>query len=467
VPDAQSPSVPEHEISGRIVLIVTTFSAFLAPFMASAVNLALPSIASDFSLNAIALSWVASSYLLTSAISLVPLGQIADRRGRKVVFKAGVVGYAIASTLCGISSWGWFLICARILQGAAAAMMFGTSTAILVSAFPANERGRVIGINVAAVYAGLSLGPVIGGFMVQSLGWRSIFLANAVFCIPLFLMLRRLGSDAVVPSDKPFDRTGSVMYAVALFLFMYGLSTVPSATGVVCLGAGIVSMVGFFTWEHREAFPVFPIDLFVKVRVFRYSAIAALINYGATAATGFLLSLYLQHIKGLGPRQAGLVLLTQPLIQTIVSPVSGKLSDKIEPQLVASVGMGCTAVGLALLSTIGMETGYFFLVGTLVLLGFGFALFSSPNTNALMSSVDRPRYGIASSTVATMRLTGQLFSIGAASLMFALILGPVRISPDVYPQLLRSIDLAFLLFALLCAVGILPSLSRGKLRESP
>lgn len=195
-----------------------------------------------------------------------------------------------------------------------------------------------------------------------------------------------------------------------------------------------------------------------------FSNLAALINYSATAAVAFLLSLYLQYIKGRRPQAAGLILVSQPIIMAIFSPLAGRLSDKIEPRLVASTGMALTVVGLAWLIFLTENTPIAWLIANLVLLGLGFALFSSPNTNAVMSSVDKKFYGVVSATLATMRLLGQMFSMGIAMLIFAVIIGKVQITPDKYEAFLRSCQIAFAIFAMFCLAGIFASLARGKLR---
>ena len=208
--------------------------------------------------------------------------------------------------------------------------------------------------------------------------------------------------------------------------------------------------------------PVLDISLFVDNIVFRYSNLAALINYSATFAVTFLLSIYLQYIKGFTPEHAGLILVTQPIMQIIFSPLAGSLSDKAEPRVVASAGMAATAAGLVLLAFLGPNTALVFIVITLVVLGIGFGFFSSPNMNAVMSSVEKRFYGVASGTVGTMRLTGQMLSMGVAMLLFALYLGRVQITPEYYPIFLKCMKKAFVIFAALCFLGIIASIARGK-----
>jgi MFS family permease len=205
-------------------------------------------------------------------------------------------------------------------------------------------------------------------------------------------------------------------------------------------------------------------NLFRSNTVFVFSNLAALINYSATFAVSFLLSLYLQYIKGLSPQNAGLILVSQPIMQALFSPSAGRLSDRIESRIVASAGMALTVIGLLLLTLLNEETALVFIIVSLMLLGFGFALFSSPNTNAIMSSVEKRFYGVASATLGTMRLIGQTLSMGIAMLIFAIHIGKVQITPEYYAPFLTSTQTAFVVFAVLCFGGIFASLARGNVR---
>jgi MFS family permease len=209
------------------------------------------------------------------------------------------------------------------------------------------------------------------------------------------------------------------------------------------------------------------INLFRGNRAFTFSNIAAFINFSATYAVTFLMSLYLQYIKGLSPEEAGLIIIASPIVQAIFSPIAGRLSDRIEPRKVAAIGMAVTMVGLFPFIFIDKSTSNMVVVGTLGLLGFGLSIFSSPNTKAVMSSVDRRLYGVASSALGTMRLTGQMFSMGVTMIIFALRIGRLEIVSAVYPALLSSIKFAFVIFSLLCLVGIFASLASSRAENNP
>lgn len=448
------------------VLFVTTLSSFLTPFMASSVNIALPSIETEFPMDAVLLSWVATSFLLASAVFLVPFGRIADIYGRKKIFEYGMLIFTVASFLSAISTSAVMLILFRVLQGLGGAMIFATGIAMITSVFPKEERGKALGINVTAVYIGLSLGPFIGGFLTQHFGWRSIFIATIPMGLIIIVFIRwKIGEWAETKKEK-FDLTGSVLYSLTLIAIMYGFSLLPAMQGVWLILFGVFGFLGFVRWEMKVNNPVFDIALFRNNPGFTFSNLAALINYSATFAVTFLLSLYLQYIKELSPQNAGLILVFQPVVMAIFSPFAGRLSDKIEPRIVASIGMALTATGLFLFTFLTPETSLTFIVASLIILGFGFALFSSPNTNAIMSSVEKEFYGVASATLGTMRLIGQMLSMGIAMLIFAIYIGKVQITPEYHLQFMEGVKTAFIIFAALCFFGIFASLSRGNMRSS-
>ncbi len=449
----------------KYVLIAATLGSFLAPFMGSAVIVALPSIGAELEMGAVSLTWVATSYLLASTIFLVPFGRLADIYGRKKVFTTGIVLYTLATLLCALSYSATQLILFRVAQGMGSAMVFGTGVAILSSAFPVGERGSALGIHVAAIYLGLSLGPFIGGILTEHFGWRSLFAANVplgLFVISLIVW--KVKGEWATAKGETFDLTGSVIYGLMLVAVMYGFSLLPSIPGAGFVLLGLLALVAFIRWETRIESPVLDIELFRTSPIFAFSNLAALINYSATFGVSFLLSLYLQYIKGLSPQDAGLILVCQPVVQATFSPLAGRLSDKYEPRLMASAGMALTTVGLSGFALLSNETPLTFIIIGLVLFGFGFALFSSPNTNAVMSSVDKKSFGVASATLATMRQIGMMLSMGITMLLFALYIGRGEITPETHDLFLKSAKVAFTVFACLCFGGIFASLARGKVR---
>ncbi|MGQ9678661.1 MAG: MFS transporter [bacterium] len=438
-------------------------SSFLTPFMSSSINIALPTLARELNLDAVSLSWIANISLLSAGVFLVPLGRLADILGRRLIFAYGLGLYSVASLLGMVTGSSWLLLLARFLQGVGGAMIFGTGVAILTSVFPATEKGFALGINTAMVYAGLSLGPFLGGILTQHFSWRAVFAANLPLSLgALLLVIFALKDEWADARGARFDFAGSLIYGAGVLLLMFGFTRLPGSDAVLLIVTGLVALISFGLLELKLASPVFPLRLFKGNPIFTFSNLAALINYAATAAISFLLSLYLQYVKNLNAQSTGLILVSQPLIMALFSPLAGRVSDRIEPRLIASIGMSISALGLFLFTFISLTTDLRFLIIGLGLVGFGFALFSAPNTNAVMSSVAQENYGVAAATLGTMRLWGQMFSLGLATMLIALFVGPVPLSTAASIRLLRTVRVAFVIFSLLCFGGVFASLARGK-----
>ncbi|MGD8837933.1 MAG: MFS transporter [Desulfobacteraceae bacterium] len=450
----------------RSALFVATLTSFMGPFMISSVNVALPAIQGDLAMSAVQLGWVSTAYLLATAVVLVPAGKIADIHGLKKIFCLGLIVFTLASGAAVFAGSAAWLIGLRAMQGAGTAMTVTTGTAILTSVFPPAKRGRVMGIYVAAVYSGLSAGPFVGGFMTQYLGWRWLFsMVIPLGIVSFFAAKRYLKGEWAEAQGEKLDLTGSVLYGAATLTFIYGATILPSprAWGLVLFA--LVAITVFVWYEHRITMPVFDVTLFATNRAFAFSSLAALIHYAATFALTFMLSLFLQYLKGMPPRSAGSLLVVQPIVMALCSPLAGRMADRIEPRYLASAGMALTALGLAGFALLSPQTPLVLIGANLVLLGFGFSIFSSPNMSAIMGSVQKRHYGIAAGAVATMRLIGQMISMAAATLVLSLYLGSRSIEPSTYPLLLDSMKTVMSSFSIICFVGIYFSLRRGKILE--
>ena len=441
-------------------LLVIVMAAFLVPFMGSALNLALPEIGATFEMKAITLTWVATSYLMTTAILQVPLARLADRVGREKIFCLGILLFSACTFFCGLAPATSVLLAARCLAGVGSAMIFGTSTAILTSLFPPGQRGWALGVNVAVVYAALAAGPFLGGMLTHYAGWKMLFFASAGVGLMILPLARVFLRGERVETREQFDWTGSVLYGTGLAALIYGFSSPTSTTGVACLAGGALLFGVFITHERRHASPVFDVRLVGGNRVFRLSLLAALVNYAANSAVAFMLSLYLQYARGLDARHAGLILISQACVQSACSLVSGRLSDRVSPVRLATLGMAISAAGLGGLVLLEIETSFVTVVALLVVLGVGFGIFSSPNTNLIMGSVRREEYGQASAISGTARLTGQAFSMGIAGMALSLRVGDAQLSPALLPAFMQGARVTFIIFFVLCLAGVWASRRR-------
>jgi EmrB/QacA subfamily drug resistance transporter len=452
----------------RTTLYTVMITSFMTPFMGSSINLALPGMGHEFGSDAILTGWAITSYLLASAIFLLPFGRLADIHGRRRVYLLGTILYSLFTLLTTMAHSMQMVIVFRLLQGLSSAMIFSTGMAILTSVYPPEKRGRALGYSVAVTYLGLSLGPVLGGIMNHYLGWRSIFYLTTIMGLFAIAGIQLwLHDEWAEARGETFDTAGSLLYMTGLLAFLYGLSSVSDyqwSRYLILLG--ITLLIGFAAWELKVEHPVLQVRLFKHNITFAFSNMAAMINYSATYAVTFLLSVYLQVVRGYDSQTAGLILLSQPLVMALLSPLAGTLSDRLEPRLVASLGMGFTTLSLFFFIFLQIDTAPIWLIANLILAGLGFGLFASPNNNAIMGSVSMPLYGIASSALGTMRLVGQAVSMSIVTLLMTLFLGRVPLSATNPATFLTCMRVSFIVFTLLCLVGVMASLKRGRLHTN-
>ncbi len=451
------------------ILLIISITSFMGTFLISSINIALPSIEKSLGMDAVMLSWVVTSFLLSTAMFLLPVGRWGDNSGIGKLYKIGLIIFTLGSIACALAPTGKWLIVARFFQGIGAAFTNTTGQAILVSAFPPQHRGRVIGISVSSVYLGLSFGPFFGGMLTQQLGWHSIFVVSALLgLISTLIAFRFLDKDEVQHNKSGnMDFKGLITFMLGLVCLVYGSSQIPDTKGWLIMGGGLLSLVLFWIIETKEKIPVIDTKMYTKNRLFAYSNLAALINYCATAAIVFFLSLYLQKVQQLTPQQAGLILIAQPIMMTVFSPFVGRLSDKFEARYFATIGMAMCSIGLASMAFLTSETPHWIIVAILLWVGLGFALFSSPNMNIIMSSVDRSQYGQASGSAASMRIIGQIISMTIVTLLFAGMFGGNGINEVTNSIFLKAMKWGFLTFAGISLVGIYFSVKRSPHQTSP
>jgi MFS family permease len=450
---------PVATANKNVILVVATVTAFILPFLVASVNVALPTMGREFGMEAVVMSWVSTVYFLAVAMTQVPFGRLSDIFGRRRLFILGLVISTLSCFLGGFAGSVQMLMVSRGLQGIGSGITFNNSVAILSSVFPAHERGRAFGISMAGTYAGLSIGPLIGGVLTEYLGWRSIFFAAGILGVMLMaLVLPALKAEWREARGEKFDLAGSITYSLSIALFMYGFSTLPDLTGFILFAAGLAGMFIFVWLETKTASPVFNTDLFRRNRVFFFSNLAVLVTYMSTFAVTFLLSLYLQYIYGYTAEMAGLVLLAGSLMMTVFTPISGRVSDRVEPRLVATAGMALNVVALLLLIFLGGGTSLWLIVVALLVYGVGIGLFASPNTNAVMGSVELKFLALASGTQGTMRTAGMMLSMGIMMILFSLYIGQAEIAPGNYPQFLMSVRTGFIIFTLLGIGGLVAQL---------
>lgn len=447
------------------VLLTVCIVQFMAPFMLTAVGVALPSLGRELSATAMQLSLVEQLYVLSLAMTMLTFGRLGDILGQRRVLLAGLFAFTALTLSLGLADSVAMVMAQRFAQGIGGAMMLSGSLALVAAAFPPAMRARKIGIVSACTYAGLSLGPVAGGYVTGHFGWRGVFFMSVPLGLLATLMcLFFMRQGKINASGDRLDWRGSLLYAASVGLFMTGAAHAEhSQSGYAMIGAGVLGLVLFARLESVAQSPLLDMRLFTQNRFFALSCLAALGNYAATFGITFLMSLYLQYAKGLPPRLAGLVLLAQPACQVGASLLSGRLAERFEPSRLATTGILASAAGLAFgAATIGPDTPVWLLCAELAVIGTGFGIFITPNSTAIMGSVPRRQYGVASGMVGAMRTLGMAVSMTAVTLIFSLLLGGEAISMDTLPRFIDSMRAGLSAFAAFACLGIAASFGRGR-----
>ena len=446
----------------RAIITVVIITAFITTFTGSALNLSVPDIGEQFGVSAGTVGWLITGYTLAVAAFSVPLGRLADITCRKTVLVAGIVIFVVCCAAAVFSVSMVMLLAVRIIQGIGASMIFSTNTAVLISAFPGERRGRVLGYSLASTYVGLSAGPVIGGFLNYNFGWKSIFMLTGLLgAIAFFAAIFKLPGEKSENRGKSPDMSGNILYVIFIVMMMYGLSEIGKGMIYVLITAvGVILGILFIIHESRSEDPIVNVTLFRENKGYAFSNISAMLNYGATFAISYLISIYLQVVMGYSSQTAGLIMIFQPIIMAVLSPVMGRFSDRISPFKMSSVGMAFCAAGTFIFIFIGRETQIFVIIMALVITGLGFSLFSSPNTNAVMSCVDKAEYGVASSILATMRSIGHTLSMVIVTITVTMLIEDMPLADAPAEVLIKVIRISFIVFTLICTAGVFISLKR-------
>lgn len=440
------------------ILITATIVSFLVAFLSSSIAILLPSIAKEFTMNNIIQNWVATIFLLTIAIFSVPFGKLTGKYGLKKSLILGIFVFLFGSIGASFAFSSYSLLFFRIIQGIGAAILNITSLSLIVEVLPPKERGRGVGVNVAGTYIGLSLAPVLGGILNHNLGWRSVFFITIpIILFALIIAITKIKEEWKTRENNPFDIKGSILFTIGILFFIYGFTILNETMGIALSIIGLVLLVLFVFVELREKNPIFDIRLFKNTK-FLSSNIASLISYFATFVITYILNYHLQYIRSMDSQTAGFFLIITPVMMAIIAPFAGKLSDKINPQKLAALGMFFVTIALIIFSFLNEYQPLYIIAIGMFLQGIGYGLFSSPNTNAIMSSVPKKDTPIASAAVSTMRVIGQTLSLGMLTVIFAIVMGNVPITPENFDLLDLSSKIACFISIILCIIAIFASL---------
>ncbi|MFT2091102.1 MFS transporter [Paraglaciecola sp. 2405UD69-4] len=458
-----SESAVEKSVLAKFALIIVCLGSIIGPLGMASVNIAIPDMAADLQANAKMVSWLPTLFILSSVVFMLPAGKLADNYGRKRVYTYGLALNAFSSFMCGLGGSIEWVLFWRFVQGIASSMIFATGIAIITSVTPSHKRGAALGMASACIYIGLTIAPAVGGWLTELWGWRSVFLFQVPIVIALLVLIKmRLSGEWKNEGKTKFDWWGTGIFALFASSLVYGLSILPQVLGVVMLVVSVVCLSLFVLHQSRSSKPLIRVQMFRDSRVFSMSLSTSLLMYASNFPLVFLMSLYLQYVKGFSPAHAGQVILLQALSMAILAPVSGKLADRFQPRLVATLGCVIVGVGLVILSMMDTNTSMAYIATSLLLIGVGFGLFSTPNNNAIMGAVRKDEVGVASASLNLSRTIGNLLGMSIVNLMVHIYIGDAQFSAEQNPALIYTFDKALLMSTGFVIVACVLSALRGK-----
>jgi MFS family permease len=444
-------------------LLVPAIAAaqFAPPFMISGVAVALPALGADLDAGATALSLVETLFLAASVALLLPAGRLGDAADKVALYKLGMVAFAAASIATGLATSMSALLALRVVQGVASAAVQASGPAIVADAVPPERRGAAYGITIGAVYAGLTLGPICAGFLVDLWGWRAVFLAGGAM---VFLLLLPINSLMRASWRRPAPRAvhvpSTLLVSAAMLALVGGAASLrEGAGGWGAIALGLALLAAFVHLQRRLAAPLLDVRLLVANRLLGTALLVQWLLYCNAFGAVFLLSLYLQSVLGYGADTAGLVLAMGTLLMAVIAPAAGALSDRVRPALVASAGVAF-ALAAAVLGAFLHAGSSLVAVGlVLAVQGVGFAFFSSPNMTMVMNAVPRERSGLAAALSATARSLGMVSGMLIVGALVSVNLGhaPVGADPARY---IATMHTAFWVLAAVTAAALAVSVSR-------
>ena len=447
----------------RAVLLSCCISGFIAPLLSTMMNLSLVNIGEEFDVGSHDLAYINSAFLLASVIFMVPLAKLADIIGKKKMFVMGLVVIVGGCIIACIAPNFWFVVIGRGVIGAGAASLATMSVSMIADVIPVARRGTAMGYQTMCIYLGLSMGPAIGGALNDLIGWRLLFLLSVPFAVAsIYLMVVGFKGEIVTDPEGVLDNKASVLYGIAILLSMAGIMNLPQMWAIICTLVGIVLLMFFVRNQIGNPHCLLDMSLF-KNWTFSGSCVATFMSYAANYSISFFLALYLQSIGQLSATESGFIMMFQPVVQCVLTPFSGKLTDRISNKtILPTIGMAITSISIFSYTLYGMDTPIWMVLMSMGIGGFGFALFSAPNTTVIMSSVPRSHSSEASGMMAVMRQTGMMVSMGVAMLFISAIMGSMdNLSPETYGSFLEVMHMSMMTCLIMCLIGMVTSGIRG------
>lgn len=448
------------------VVFVSFITSFFAVFLSAGIVLGVPSIADEFAMNNVVQNWIPTIALLVVAVFTLPAGQISGKYGVKKSLIIGVLIFIFASLGACLSFTTEIFLLFRVVQGIGMAFLNVSAMAMVVQAINPQNRGKALGFTVTGIYLAGSLSPVLCGFLVYNLGWRAMFYFVIPFLVLcLILMLLKIPGEWKTYEKDKIDSIGYLIYGIGILLFIYGFTNLMNTVGWVCVIIGLCLLIIFAYYELNVESPAFNMRLFKNMK-FTSSNIAALCSYLAIAAITTILNYHFQYVRNWDAQLTGIMLIITPIIMALIAPNAGKLSDKIHPQKLAAFGMSIATVTLLILLFLDANTPIYLIVVAMILQGVGMGLFTTPNTNAIMSSVPPKETPNASAAQSAMRTIGQTMSLGLLTLVFAWIMGSLKLSSEHADLIVQCSQIVCMICTVVCIVAIFASLVGIRSKDS-
>lgn len=461
------------------IIVTVGIGSFMATLDSSVVNIALPQISTYFNVTISTIEWVVMAYLLVISSLLLTYGRLGDMYGHKRIYSNGFLIFTAGSLLCGLSPSIVILITSRVVQAIGAGMLMAMGPAIITDVTPSKDRGKALGMNGVATYVALTSGPIIGGFLTSKFGWQSIFFINVPVGVIGYFMGRKFLINKQVNTSQKFDIAGAVLMFFAMVTLLLPLNYGESAgwNNPIIIASFVISVILFGAFIHKEMnveAPMMDLTLF-RSKLFTMSNISLLISFIAGFSITLLMPFYFQDLRGMSASTAGLMLIPQPIMTILITPVSGILSDKIDSRYLSSLGMLIVAIGMFLLSTLNINSTPLQSSLFLMLIGLGNGSFQTPNNSSIMGSVPEDRRGIASGMLATMRNIGMVLGTAIAGAVFTaqqnhlisvLKLNGISGEALMIQSFTGAFHITYLMAGCFALVAVVASLTRGSLKTT-
>ena len=438
-------------------------SQFAPPFMISGVAVALPALGNDLAAGATALSLVETLFLAASVALLLPAGRLADAGDKALLYKLGMATFALCTIAVGLVSSIAVVLALRFLQGFLSAGTQAAGPAIIADVVPPERRGRVFGMIIGAIYAGLTLGPIFAGALVDLWGWRAVFIAGGALVLLLLAPIHfMLPATWRWPAPRAVHLPSTLLAVTAMLALVGGAATLrEGALGYAATALGLVLLAVFVFSQRRLAQPLLNVDVLMRNRVLRNALLVQWLLYCNAFGTVFLLSLHIQSVLGHAANTAGQVIAVGTLLMAAIAPLAGRLADRRAPAAIVSTGVAVVLAAALLATRIDASSSLLYIGIVLAVQGVGFAFFSSPNMTMVMNAVPPERTGIASALSATARSLGMVSGMLIVGALVSLHLGhdPVGADPA---RFVGTMQTSFWILAALTAAALAVSLIRAR-----